>query len=189
MNNIFRFHTHRIATLISNIRTLSSLQEKDIQLHEIILHDVLMQAIENTKKYFPNKINLIDVEGLSVEQKIVANELLITVFENIISNAIIHNDNTNNIEIQIKITKHDISNINYVKMEFIDNGRGILTERKERLFDRRYDEDPSKRGMGLGLTLVHKIIEKYGGKIWIEDRVKGDFRKGSNVILLFRKYA
>jgi signal transduction histidine kinase len=187
INDIIKFHAHRIAALISNIRTLSSLQENDFQLHEILLYDVLNKANENIKKQFPNKNININVEGLSVEQKIVANVLLITVFKNIISNAIIHNDNTNNIEIQIKIANYKVSNVNYVKMEFIDNGRGILDERKERLFNRRYDEDPSKRGMGLGLTLVHKIIEKYGGKIWIEDRIKDDYRRGSKVILLFRK--
>ena len=185
--DIIKYHAHRIAALISNIRILSTLQEDYIQLHEIVLHDVLNQAIENIKKRFSNKNVIIDVKECSMELKIVANELLITIFENVISNAIIHNDNSDKIEIQIKISKQKLSNINYVNMEFIDNGRGILDERKERLFNRRYDEDPSKRGMGLGLTLVYKIIEKYGGKIWIEDRIKGDYRKGSNVILQFRK--
>jgi len=38
--------------------------------------------------------------------------------------------------------------------------------------------------MGLGLSLVKKIIEKYHGKIWVEDRVKGAQSKGSNFIVL-----
>ena len=41
--------------------------------------------------------------------------------------------------------------------------------------------------MGLGLSLVKKIIDNYGGKIWIEDKVKGDYSKGANVILLIQK--
>lgn len=38
--------------------------------------------------------------------------------------------------------------------------------------------------MGLGLALVKKIIDNYNGKIWVEDRVKGDHSKGNNFVLL-----
>jgi signal transduction histidine kinase len=38
--------------------------------------------------------------------------------------------------------------------------------------------------MGLGLSLVQKIVSKYNGKIWVEDKVKGEYSKGSNFIIL-----
>jgi signal transduction histidine kinase len=38
--------------------------------------------------------------------------------------------------------------------------------------------------MGLGLSLVKKTIDRYNGKIWVEDKVKGDCSKGSNFIIL-----
>ena len=38
--------------------------------------------------------------------------------------------------------------------------------------------------MGIGLSLVAKLIELWGGKIWIEDSIKGDSSKGSNFILV-----
>ena len=38
--------------------------------------------------------------------------------------------------------------------------------------------------MGLGLSLVKKIIESYHGQIWVEDRFEGDYSKGSNFIVL-----
>ena len=38
--------------------------------------------------------------------------------------------------------------------------------------------------MGLGLSLVKKIIQKYEGKVWVENIVKDDYSKGSNFIIL-----
>ena len=37
--------------------------------------------------------------------------------------------------------------------------------------------------MGIGLSLVAKLIELCGGKVSIEDRIKGDHTQGSNFIL------
>ena len=38
--------------------------------------------------------------------------------------------------------------------------------------------------MGLGLSLVYKIVHSFNGKIWVEDRVEGDYTKGSKFIIL-----
>ena len=69
-------------------------------------------------------------------------------------------------------------------MQFIDNGIGITDERKPQIFIRGYSEETSIHGMGLGLSLVKKIIESYNGKIWMEDRVKDDYTKGINCLIL-----
>ena len=75
----------------------------------------------------------------------------------------------------------------YIKFEFKDNGIGIEDEKKENLFQRSYYEDISKGGMGMGLSLVKKIVDKFNGKIWVENRINGDYTKGSNFILLLRE--
>ena len=69
-------------------------------------------------------------------------------------------------------------------MEFIDNGVGIEDSRKKIVFQRGYGDEKSIHGMGLGLSLVQKIIDNYNGKIWVEDRVNGDYTKGSNFVIL-----
>ncbi|MBA7671576.1 Adaptive-response sensory-kinase SasA [subsurface metagenome] len=65
----------------------------------------------------------------------------------------------------------------------MDNGLGVADDRKEIIFQKGYKEDKGGRGMGIGLSLVKKIIESYKGQIWVEDRVKGDYTKGSNFII------
>ncbi|MEE8402000.1 MAG: PAS domain-containing sensor histidine kinase [Candidatus Hydrothermarchaeaceae archaeon] len=56
-----------------------------------------------------------------------------------------------------------------------DEGIGILKEQFERIFGRFYQVDGSTTraysGTGLGLFLVKSIVEKHGGKIWVESKV------------------
>lgn len=40
--------------------------------------------------------------------------------------------------------------------------------------------------MGIGLSLVKNIINSYGGQAWVENRVNGDYSKGSNFIILLK---
>ena len=61
-----------------------------------------------------------------------------------------------------------------------DNGIGMSEEVKAHIFDRYYQADPThtRKGIGLGLPIVHKILELCGGKIDVESR-SGDGRQAS----------
>ena len=55
----------------------------------------------------------------------------------------------------------------YVK----DNGIGIEEEFHEdvfRIFKRLNSEDDDKKGTGVGLTFVRRIVERGGGRVWLE---------------------
>ncbi|MDH7597310.1 MAG: PAS domain S-box protein [Methanothrix sp.] len=49
-----------------------------------------------------------------------------------------------------------------------DNGIGIPENQREKVFDLFYKVDPKSDGTGVGLTIVKRIIEVHGGRIWIE---------------------
>lgn len=66
----------------------------------------------------------------------------------------------------------------------MDNGIGIFDENKESIFQKGYKRDKKVRGMGIGLSLVKKIIKSYNGKIWVENRIKDDYEQGSNFVIL-----
>ncbi|GEM_PF-2661762 len=55
-----------------------------------------------------------------------------------------------------------------------DNGRGVAPEDRERVFD-LFVKGPSG-GCGVGLAVVHRIVTRYGGRIWVEDGPEGGSR-------------
>ncbi|MHA1342804.1 MAG: PAS domain S-box protein, partial [Promethearchaeota archaeon] len=173
----------RGAKLVYNIRKLSKLEENEILIKKINLYLILENTISYVNASYKNRNINIQIESKSRNYYVQANELLEDIFENILINAIKFNNNPL-IKITVKISIVLKNGKNYVKMEFKDNGVGIDDARKDMIFLRGYNQDKSIYGMGLGLSLVKKIIDAYGGKIWVEDRIQGDYRNGSNFILL-----
>jgi len=55
-----------------------------------------------------------------------------------------------------------------------DNGVGIAPEQQAKIFEMFYKLDPDREGEGLGLSIVNTILDRHGGKIWLEsERGKG----------------
>ena len=105
------------------------------------------------------------------------------VIHNIISNAIKYMDKPKGI-IQIRIK--DVGD--FIQIELEDNGKGIGPKDLPYIFDRFYRTDvsrnSSKGGNGIGLSIVKKILEDHGGKVWATSRL------GIGTIMYFvlRKY-
>lgn len=105
------------------------------------------------------------------------------VIHNIISNAIKYMDKSRGI-IQIRIK--DVGD--FIQVEIEDNGKGIGPKDLPYIFDRFYRTDvsrnSSKGGSGIGLSIVKKILEDHGGKVWATSR------EGIGTIMYFvlRKY-
>ncbi len=169
--------------LIRNVRNLSDLEEYEMLLEPIDVFSELKNAIGFARISFPSK--KIDIKIVSDYENLytMASELLSEVFENIIMNAIKYNRNKD-AQIEIIISKVNIRYENYIKIEFRDNGIGIDDDRKNIIFQEVHLKRRHSKGMGIGLSLVAKLIELYGGEIWVENRIRGDTTKGSNFIIL-----
>jgi len=67
----------------------------------------------------------------------------------------------------------------WVQVSVADTGPGIPVEQADKIFDEFYQipqpGGPKAKGMGLGLTIAKKLVERHGGKIW----VKSEPAKGS----------
>lgn len=105
------------------------------------------------------------------------------VIHNIIGNAIKYMDKKRGI-IQIRVK--DVGD--FIQVEIEDNGKGIGAKDLPYIFDRFYRTDisrnSSKGGSGIGLSIVKKILEDHGGKVWATSR------EGIGTIMYFvlRKY-
>jgi len=184
--NIINEQVVRGTHLISNVRELSKLEEYSVPLGIIDARLILDDVIQIVKENFKHK-NL-DIRIVSFKKKILlkANDLLFNVFENILNNAVKYND-SQLIEIIVKISEKHKHRVNYIKFEFIDNGIGIHDSMKDPIFQEGYMEEKGAKGLGFGLSLVRKIIAFFNGYIWVEDKIEGEHKKGSNFVILIPK--
>ncbi|MFX1571539.1 MAG: PAS domain S-box protein [Promethearchaeota archaeon] len=174
--------------LVTNVQKLSSLDAAEKSLKSIDAIKVLKDAINIIRTNKRIRDIDISIDSFKDEIFIQANDLLMDIFENLLINALNYNDKSK-VEILIRISKKLEKSISFIKFEFIDNGIGISDEKKRGIFQERFFKEKGSKGMGFGLTLVKKILESYGGKIWVEDRVKGDYTQGANFIFLIREIA
>ena len=110
-------------------------------------------------------------------------EQLKRVISNIIGNSIKYLDKPKG---YISIRVKDVGD--FIQVEIEDNGKGIAAKDLPNIFDRFYRTDASRNssqgGSGIGLSIVKKIIEDHGGKIWANSKL------GAGTIMYFvlRKY-
>ena len=110
-------------------------------------------------------------------------EQLRRVINNIIGNSVKYMNKTEKfINIRIK----DVGD--FIQVEIEDNGRGIAQKDLPYIFDRFYRTDASRNsatgGSGIGLSIVKKIVEDHGGKIWATSKEDS----GTTMYFVIRKY-
>lgn len=137
--------------LIERIRELESFILNKEELKPI----QLKKAIEEVSNsiHFP-----VTVDG---DGTVLADEALFSVFENLMRNAIIHSK-TDRLKVEIS-SKNNIS-----KIKIIDYGKGISPLIREHIFEEGISFGENK-GSGLGLFIVKRTIERYGGTISVEE--------------------
>ena len=105
------------------------------------------------------------------------------VINNVVSNSIKYMNKPRKI-ISMRLT--DVGDFIQVAIE--DNGKGIANKDISRVFERFYRTDASrnssKGGSGIGLSIVKKIIEDHGGKVWATSQLG----EGTIIHFVLRKY-
>ena len=167
------------ANLISNVKKLSLLQMSGDKLDALDIFPLFDEAVASVRASSPTKQIKINTNITEGKCMVKGNALLVDMFSNLLNNSAKF-DRHEIVEIDVEVSDEK----GFWKINYMDRGPGINDSRKEIVFNRLERGDSEIHGSGLGLTLVKQIIESYGGRVWIEDRVKGNSSQGANFILL-----
>ncbi|MFB6171822.1 MAG: ATP-binding protein [Haloarculaceae archaeon] len=149
-----------VVELVDNVRTLTQSVAGETRLHGVALCPLLSESVADARETFPAATITLDVDpGVSV----VADDLLPAIFENLLANAVEHNDGPEPY-VSVVATATD----DRVVVRVADDGPGVPDERKDSCFEPG-EQDEESVGQGLGLFLVETLVERYGGEVHVAD--------------------
>jgi len=160
---------NQLLELINDVLDLSKIESGKMELHltNIILNDMLQSLARTMTPIFTPKKQLLAIEvekGLPAVQadKVKLKQVLF----NLLSNATKFTPKEGKIKIQA------IRTGDWCQVSVIDNGIGIKKEERKRIFEAFHQAEiplnNGRIGTGLGLTVAQQIVEKHGGRIWVE---------------------
>ena len=153
-------HVVELTTAAGDIaKSMSS--DAEPELEPTALTRVLIDEAEKRRAAFDEAT--IELPESPPHVTVAANELLSSVFRNLINNAVQHNDAD---EPVVSITVRDLGGRVQVRIE--DNGPGVPETLGDDIFDDEMKGLESS-GTGMGLYLVSTLMDLYGGEVWVED--------------------
>jgi light-regulated signal transduction histidine kinase (bacteriophytochrome) len=156
--------TERMGQLIDDLLNLSRLTRADMNRERHNLSEMVQKIAEAKRKAQPDrKVELVIEKGLFAE---VDEHLMRVVFENLIENAFKFTGNREIARIEFGSVNKDGKRTYYVR----DNGAGFDMAYAGKLFQpfQRLHAVIDFPGTGIGLATVKRIIQRHGGKVWIE---------------------
>lgn len=158
----------RMSALIRSLLNYSSLGRSDVEFQSQNMLHIVEDKIEDLSLKIKEKQAKIIVKELPDSVVCEPNEIGI-VFYNLINNAIKFNRS----EVPKVIVKLYQENDNYYTFAVADNGIGINSDFKYKVFEifKRLNNKKEFEGNGIGLAFCKKIIERHEGKIWFESEI------------------
>ncbi|MBN2603703.1 MAG: PAS domain S-box protein [Candidatus Thermoplasmatota archaeon] len=140
------------------------------------LKELIKEIIKNLEIVFKN--HNIEIETKIDEFTIKADRLRFDeLIRNLLDNAVKYSQTVGKIVIEAKEKPKG-----FVQIKIIDNGIGMTQEQISHIFEDFYRADPKIhdfKSSGLGMPICKKIVEKHGGKIWVESQ---GLNKGTKII-------
>ncbi len=145
--------------LISGILAYSTANTSELNNTQIDLNEVMTEIVdsiyipENVKVMAPKRLPQIIADRTKTHQ----------LFQNIISNAVVHIEKENG---KVEVIFNEEAE--YWEFCIRDNGIGIPKKYHKKIFDIFQSASSDKKSSGIGLSIVKKIVDRYNGKVWVE---------------------
>jgi len=148
-------------------------------------------ATEAKSAFLGKKVDIrLNIPGQDVW--VMADNLIGEAIYNLLTNSMKF-DEHEEVVVDVEVKTVEFEGKRYAQVRVIDRGIGIPDDLKDKVFSREFMRSPraerpvaqKAKGAGMGLPIVKALVDRYGGKIWVENRVVDDHRKGSvfNVLL------
>ncbi|MCR2045169.1 sensor histidine kinase [Anaerosalibacter massiliensis] len=169
-SKIIEDKSNYIKDLIDDLNLSTRLKNKDLVLNlkniniVSLLRGVIIDILNNPQT---SKVNINFSAAREVIERDIDEILMKRVFNNILYNSIIHNDE--NVDIEVRVEKRD-----RVHISITDNGKGIKKEELKHIFDRYYrgtNTGKRHKGSGLGMAIAKDIVKAHGGIINMESEL------------------
>lgn len=167
---------------LSRVETLGEGQCKDTT----DVCGMIAEAVEDAMRMYSDRRATISVDKPTSACYVQGNTLLTRLFVNLLTNAIKF-DPSEEVVVNVGIEQVTHKETEYWSVRISDHGKGIPDHEKEKVFERYFRGDTGVIGTGLGLYVVRKVARACGGLAWAENRVGGDYTKGTVMVVLLKK--
>ncbi|MET7617473.1 ATP-binding protein [Streptomyces sp. NPDC005408] len=160
--------TDRLDRLVEELLTLSRIgaAQDPGEISEVDLDELVLLEAEAIRAR--GEVG-VDLSGLSAVRMRGPAEQLRAVVRNLLDNAERHADSV----VRVSLTADEAA----AELVVADDGPGVATEHRERVFDRFFRvqgaRDRYSGGVGLGLAIVHDVVTAQGGRAWLADSPDG----------------
>jgi signal transduction histidine kinase len=136
--------------------------QSSTDLKPVRLKQTLTIELENFKSAYPNSEIQLESE-ITEAGTVLADDMIGSVFRNLLTNAVEHNTSETP-QVRVSMSKKNGSII----VTISDNGPGISEDMKNKIFTEG-KKGLESEGTGMGLYLVEKLVERYGGSVRVSD--------------------
>jgi len=159
----------RMQFLINDLLAYSRIQTRGKDFEKVDMHEILGIVINNLQIIIKEKNALVTSDDLPIVKADEAQ--MVQLLQNLIGNAIKFCKKVPRIHISTEEENE------YYVFSIKDNGIGIEPQYFERIFQifQRLQPKEAYGGTGIGLAICRRIVERHGGRIWLES----EFGKGS----------
>lgn len=160
--NLMEAKIEKMDKFLEDIINYSEIGATNLKTTTIDLNKKVSRIIDSI--YIPQNINIV-INGNLPVLKADARRLR-QVFQNLISNAVNFNDKENGL-VEIGVEEAE----DFYTFSVKDNGQGISKEYHEKIFNTFTTLGYQEKSTGMGLSIVKRVLDLYGGEIWVESEV------------------